>query len=151
MLNIQTALVANGHLTRLYQLKRESISPIDRRIIMRIRNAAIEAGYSQRGINSSEMWGERGGVRPSGRLIDAEFVGLQNVGRGKITMRLYNIEGFHALTGSTVGVMSLVHMGVIPRDINLLRVGYEYAKEVFLLAWDQVDILRFKLIDWMRP
>lgn len=144
-LNIQGQLIANGHLMRDYQLKGKSISSVDRRVIMRIRREAAEAGLSQRTINSFEMWGMEGKPRATGRLIDAEFIGFQDVCRVGIKMRLYNVAGFHPLAGSTVGVMTLIHLGVAPRDIGFGRIGFEYLKEVFLGLWDLVDQARFKI------
>lgn len=130
-IDLQSCLIANGHLARLQQLKGQSISDTDRRIMMRIRKAALAAGFCQRTINATEMWGEQGGERPSGHIVDAEFIGMETMTRLKT--RLYNIEGFHRLSGSTVGVRDLVHNWILPRDISMIRIAWEYAKETILL------------------
>lgn len=141
-LDIQSCLIENGHLMRLYQLKTKSISDIDRRIILRNRHQAEKEGYSKTTINALEMQGIEGREGVSGRLVSCEFVGLQDVGRNGIKMRLYNITGFHPLSNSTVGMLTLIHNRIFSYDISLPRVAYEYFKEIFLLVWDKWDIFR---------
>lgn len=132
---IENLLHGNGNLISAAQRKMQSLSGPDRRIIDRVRTKAIAAGYGWQFINALEMEGERG-IRGSMPMpIDAEFRGLQETGIFGISTRLYNIEGDHFLNHSTVGVITLLHNKIMPLDISLPRIGFEYLKEQILMAY----------------
>jgi len=143
-IDLQGCLIKNGYLIRRYDLKKQSISGIDRQIILRVRDQAMKAGFSRETVNAMEMHGIQGRENVSGRLVTAEFVGIQQTWRGGLTMRLYNIEGFSPHAGSTATLRDVVHHGILPYDISIPRIAYEYAKETLLLALDWFDLARAK-------
>lgn len=133
---IEEQLVGNGNIIEAARRAGKSLSRPDRNIIDRVRARAIhEHGYGWTMINGLEMEGERGRRGHKAFPIEAEFRGLQEMEMWGLTVRLYNIVGDHILNGSTVGVVTLIHNGIMPLDISLPRIGYEYVKENFITAW----------------
>ncbi len=134
--SIEEQLVGIGNMIEAARRNTRSLSATERRMIDRIQTAAIhEHGYGWRGMNALIMEGERGRRGSMPMPLEAEFRGLQEMETFGLTVRLYNIVGDHPQNGSTVGVVTLLHNGIMPLDISLPRIGYEYLKEHFITGW----------------
>lgn len=146
---IEEYLVGNGNIIEAARRAGKSLSRPERSIIDRVRDRAIQHGYGWTLINGLEMEGERGRRGHKAFPLQVEFRGLQKMELGGLTVRLYNIVGDHPLNGSTVGVATLIHNGIMPLDISLPRIGYEYMKEHLIAAWWQMlslwQILKIKM------
>lgn len=137
MRTIEDRLIGNGLIFREARLKSQSVSNIDRKIILRVRNEAYGSGLDRRAVNALEMRGERGEFGLRAVPYESVFKGLQTI-LGPFTMRLYDIQGDHELNGSTVSLMTLVHKRIPIYDISFPRVVLEYLKEVILISWIEV-------------
>jgi hypothetical protein len=143
-MSIDEKLAGNGLIFRRYKLRQQSVSSVDRAIVLRVREEARRAGYTQRDINRCEMRGERGeyGLRP--QPYEAVFQGHEVLPNG-IRLRSYNVVGDHDLAGSTVGMIDLFHHGVMPHEITLIQAVWEYGKEAILIGWMQLSM---NMADW---
>lgn len=142
METMEGKLVGNGLLLRAAHLNGKSIhgnAGIEARIILRVRAEATAAGYTRRDINRKEMEGERGeyGLRP--QPYEAIFRGYEVLPNG-VRLRSYNVAGDHRLSGSTLGIVDLVHARITPYDITAIQLVYEYLKEIAVIAWAQIQM-----------
>lgn len=141
---LSETLVGNGNIIRERRLATRSLTEIDRMIIENVRNAVIDElqniGQSPEQIrlfiNEHEMRGDSGEYGMPGASYEAIYAGTEVLPNG-MRLRTYHVDGCHPLRGSTVSVVSLVNGGIIPTDINGVRLVYEYVKEVGVIGWYQ--------------
>ncbi len=133
--NIEDLLHANGNIISLAQRHGKSLSGPERRIILRHRDLALQAGYIDSTIKALEWEGQRGLRGHMPFPIFARFVGAQEGGPFGTKLRLYNIEGDHILNHSTVGVTTLFKNRIHIGDISLIGLWREIAKEQFIVAY----------------
>lgn len=133
-LQIEKRLIGNGHLILENRRHTRSLSRADRSIIHRVRGQALAAGISLLSINDLEMEGERGVRGLIAPAVEAEFRYLQEF-KWLAPFRMYDIQGDHPQNNSTVGVMTLIHEGILPRDIGLFHLAFQYLNELSFLGY----------------
>lgn len=140
---IEDQLHGNGNLIEAARRATKSLSRPDRQIILRVRDRAIVAGFTDAGINALEMEGERGIRGFKAFPIEAHFIGKMG------WLRLYNIEGDHRLKGSTVGVSTLLHNRIMPIDLSFFGIVFEFIKEQIFMAYVGAGIFLKKERSWL--
>lgn len=133
--SIENRLHGNGNIIAEAQRKGVSLSAPDRRIILRVRDQALAAGFCDSTIRALEWEGEQGMKGTMPFPVEARFIGVQEGGAFGLSFRMYNIEGDHVLNNSTVGVSTLVRERIPVLDLSFVGLWTELAKEQILFGW----------------
>lgn len=146
---IERHLIGNGHLIAENKRRQTSLSRADRAIIGRVRQEAIDAGFSRNHLNALEMEGELGAKGLVAESVEAIFIGLQPA-VGNINFRFYNIRGNHPQNNSTVCVTTLVHERIRPKDLTLAEIAGEYLKEFCVMKYVVCENFYYDVRNWSR-
>ncbi len=139
MKDIRGLLVYNGHIQRIAQMKSQSLSPAQRRIILANREKAYQSGYNWSKANAVEFCGVLGEPLPSGKLVEAVFA-YEDLGAFGIKKRMYNVSGLHFDLESTLDCADLFKKKVLPNDMNYISFTYHAFKSFLSNSLAEVEI-----------